>query len=273
MTSPRLPLSSRSTFLPDEISRREFATVFRGYDPAEVRTFLNQLSEQSADLADRVAEVQKALIETEERVKNPELTEEMVTSLLGTQTAQILRSAREAAAETRRKTDEEVGRQLRDAHEVTSRMREEAETVLRERTEEAEQLTQSTRADANTYAEETRNAANEFAASTRKELAAESERRNAELDAEIMRRRDQAEREINEERTRARQEARDLIDSARLESESLVQRTQARQSGTHRGPRSSTQNSPGSTRLASCRPSAFAWGLQDGAWNPRRGNG
>lgn len=229
MSSPRLPLSSRPTFLPDEISRREFATVFRGYDPAEVRTFLNQMAEQSADLSDRVADIQKALAETEERVKNPELTEEMVTSLLGAQTAQILRSAREAAADTRRKTDEEVGRQLRDADEVTSRMKEEAENLLRERTAEAEQLSKTMRAEADEYADETRTSASEDAKSIRKGLSEEVERRTSQLDEEILRRREKAEREINEERIRARQEARDLIDTARMEAQSLVDRTQARQ--------------------------------------------
>src|SRR3954469_17223567 len=127
MSSSRLPLSSRPAFLPDEVARREFATVFRGYDPAEVRSFLNQLSEQIVETADRVAELQKVLTETQERVKNPELTEEMVTSLLGEQTAQILRSARDAARDVREKADEEAGQQLRDAHEVSTRMREEAE--------------------------------------------------------------------------------------------------------------------------------------------------
>jgi DivIVA domain-containing protein len=229
MSSTRLPLSARPTFLPDEISRREFATVFRGYDPAEVRTFLKQLAEQSGDLSDRVAEVQKALSETEEKARNPELTEEMVTQLLGEQTAQILRSAREAATEMRRKADEEVGQQLRDAHEVTRRMTEEAETLFKQRTEEAEQLTESTRKEVDAYAEETRTAANEEAARIRNEVAAESDRRKAELDAEIIRLREQAEREMNEERARARQESRDLIDSARAEANALVQRTQARQ--------------------------------------------
>lgn len=229
MSSMRPPLSSRPTFLPDEISRREFATVFRGYDPAEVRTFLNQLAEQAGEMGDRIAEIQKSLLDTEEKVKNPELTEEMVTSLLGEQTAQILRSAREAAGETRRKADEEVGRQLRDAHEVTAKMREEAETLLAERTEEAERMGENVRADAARYAEETTSAANEEAARVRKELAAEKERREAELEADILRRREQADREITDVKTKARQESRELIDAARAEAQTLVARTQERQ--------------------------------------------
>src|SRR5688572_31267978 len=108
MSSPRLPLSARPAFLPDEIARREFATVFRGYDPSEVRTFLKQLAEQQGDSADRVAEFQRALVESEERVKNPELDEEIVTKLLGEQTAQILRSAREAANDLRNRAEEDV---------------------------------------------------------------------------------------------------------------------------------------------------------------------
>ncbi len=208
MSSPRLPLSSRSSFLPDEISRREFATVFRGYDPAEVRTFLNQLAEQSADSSDRVAEVQKTLAETEDRIKNPELDEETVTRLLGEQTAQILRSAREAANEIRAKAEDEIGRQLREAHEVTTRMREEAEALLSERTDEAERAAQAIRS----------------------AIEQEVVELKAKTENEMLALRQQTQSDLVDERARARAQMRDLIDLARAESQSLVESTQAKQS-------------------------------------------
>lgn len=230
MSSPRLPLSSRPAFLPDEVARREFATVFRGYDPAEVRSFLNQMSEQIVETADRVAELQKMLTETQERVKNPELTEEMVTSLLGEQTAQILRSAREAAREMREKADEEAGQQLRDAHEVSTRMREEAETLLADRTTEAENLAEQMRSEAARDAEGVRRAANEEATALRNQVADETARARAELEQEMLNRREQLERDINLEMSIARAQARDIIDTSRKEANALVQRTAERQS-------------------------------------------
>ena len=66
------------------------------------------------------------LSETEDQVKNPELDEELVTRLLGEQTAQILRSAREAAKDMRSRAEDEVSTSLRNAHEATTKMREEA---------------------------------------------------------------------------------------------------------------------------------------------------
>ena len=229
MSSPRLPLSSRPAFLPDEVARREFATVFRGYDPAEVRSFLNQLSEQIVETADRVAELQKVLTETQERVKNPELTEEMVTSLLGEQTAQILRSARDAAKDVREKADEEAGQQLRDAHEVSTRMREEAEALLADRTTEAENLSEQMRSEAARDAEGVRRAANEEATALRNQVADEVARARAELEQEMLNRREQLERDINTEMSIARAQARDIIDMSRKEANALVARTAERQ--------------------------------------------
>lgn len=203
----RPPLSSRPSFLPDEIARREFATVFRGYDPAEVRTFLNQLAEQSTENADRIAEVQRQLAESQDQVKNPELDEETVTKLLGTQTAQILRSAREAANEIRAKAEEEVSKSLREAHEVTSKMKEEAEALLKERTDEAEKA----------------------AADIKKRSEEESARIKSETEAEMLALRQQTQSDLVDERAKARQQMRDLIDTARAEAQALVERTNDRQ--------------------------------------------
>jgi len=240
MSSSRPPLSARPAFLPDEISRREFATVFRGYDPAEVRTFLNQLSEQSAELSDRVAAIQKALAETEERVKNPELDEEMVTKLLGEQTAQILRSAREAANDTRARAEAEVSKSLREAHEVTTKMREEAEALLAERSEEAERVaaqvraeaaewSEGVRADAQQWADRTRASAEEETLAMRTGAETEAANIRAEVADEIEQARAAAEAENAQQLSATRNEAREIIELARSEAEALVERTQARQ--------------------------------------------
>lgn len=227
--SSRLPLSSRPSFLPDEVAKREFATVFRGYDAAEVRTFLNQMAEQAADNSDRIAELQRALVETEERVKNPELDEEMVTKLLGEQTAQILRSARLAADDMRQKAEDEVGRQLREAHEVTGRMRQEAEQLLADRTDEAERSANAIKQEAQQAADEMRTNAENAATQLRNQVGDETDRKRAETEAEMLRLRQQTQSDLVDERSKARAQARDIIDTARTEAEALVDRTNARQ--------------------------------------------
>jgi len=240
MSSPRLPLSARPSFLPDEISRREFATVFRGYDASEVRTFLNQLSEQAAEASDRLAEVSRSLAETEERVRNPELDEEMATKLLGDQTAQILRSAREAANETRSKAEAEVSRSLREAHEVTTKMREEAETILAERTEEAERMAAETRAkvaneatttlqEAEEEAQRIRDEVARLGADMRAEASAEVAELRSETHASLAELRKTTDEEIATELESARRQGRDLVETARAEAHGLVERTQEQQ--------------------------------------------
>lgn len=218
MSATRPPLSTRQSFLPDEIARREFNSAFRGYEPAEVRAFLAQLSEQAAEMADVRAELQLALADAENRVGNPELDEETVTRLLGEQTAQILRSAREAAAEIRQRAEDEVSTSLREAHEASTRMREEASTILADRTEEA-----------NTAAQKLREQADHEVAQTRASLAEEERRRNDELDQQIAKRdadhREQMEAELED----ARGEARSIIATAREEAEGLVERTRKEQ--------------------------------------------
>ena len=240
MSASRPPLSSRPAFLPDEIARREFATNFRGYDPAEVRTFLNQLSEQQSEQADRVAEMQRNLADIQQQVNSPELDEEMVMKLLGEQTAQILRSAREAANQMRSTAEEEVSKSLREAHEVTSRMRTEAETILAERTSEAQfkadQLKAESTAAANamvTSAEQDaatmRADSDRYAAELRAEVDAEAQRMRDEQSVELERREAEMNAQMAEELEVFRQRGRDMVDMARAESQLLVDRMVAQQ--------------------------------------------
>ena len=44
---------------PDQIRRREFVATRRGYDPDQVRAYLEQLADQIAQLEARVAEERK----------------------------------------------------------------------------------------------------------------------------------------------------------------------------------------------------------------------
>lgn len=229
MSNSRPPLSSRSAFLPEEIAQREFGTVFRGYDAAEVRTFLRQLSEQAAMYADEVADLQIQLEEYEERMKNPDVSEDMMTRVLGERTTQILQSARDAAAELRSQADAEVSELLRESHEAAARMRAEAEEVLTTRTRDAEAAAASLRSDALATAEATRSAANEDAQRIRAEVDEYAEVKRIDIENEIATRRARLEEELTLEHARARSQARDIIAMARQESQELVNRTRMRQ--------------------------------------------
>lgn len=229
MPNSRPPLSSRSSFLPEEIARREFGTVFRGYDSAEVRTFLRQLSEQAAEAAQEIADLQIRLEECEDRVRNPEVTDEMMTRALGDRTALILQSARDAAAELREQADRESSALLRDSHEASSRMREEAEVLLSARTYDAEQTATSIRNDALATAEATRAAARDDAARTRAEADEYAEIKRIDIENEVTNRRAQLEETLQAERAQARAQARELIALARTEAQGLVERTRNRQ--------------------------------------------
>lgn len=229
MSASRPPLSSRPAFLPDEIARREFASAFRGYEPAEVRTFLNQISEQFSELADRVAEMQLQLNDSQNRAEAPELDEETVTRLLGSQTAQILRSAREAANEMRFKAEEEVSASLRDAHEASTRMRTEAETFHDTHIAEAELTAATLRDKSQAKADETLSSATETAERIRAEIAEEQENARIAYEARIANQETQIAEHLETELENARNQGRELIATARAEADALVERTREQQ--------------------------------------------
>jgi DivIVA domain-containing protein len=123
----------------DDVVNRTFATSFRGFDPAEVRAFLAQLSERLDAAEATEAELRKKLREAEARAASPDIDEETLLRLLGDETARVMRSAREAAVDLRAKAEDSVEQILRDAHDEAKRLRAASESVLAERTAEADQ--------------------------------------------------------------------------------------------------------------------------------------
>jgi DivIVA domain-containing protein len=136
----------------DEVASRTFATSFRGYDPAEVRSYLARLAEalQAAEERERALATRAA--EAEERAARPELDEDTLLRLLGDETARVMRSAREAAADMKANAEDSVQHILRDAHEEAKRLKAASETVLAERTAAAEAEAASVLEAANTEA-------------------------------------------------------------------------------------------------------------------------
>ena len=80
-----------------EVARANFGTVRRGYDPTEVRSYLDNLAREMQLLESRLADLQHQLAEAQRRAANPIIDEATLAAALGSQSAAILRSAHEEA--------------------------------------------------------------------------------------------------------------------------------------------------------------------------------
>jgi DivIVA domain-containing protein len=127
------------------IARRQFSIVRKGYDPTEVRAFLNELSE----LVGRIQRVEAHEHERAERAETrahlaEQLDEHRLVELLGEETARVLDAARDAAAGIRSKAEESAARMIREAqaeaHAVADQAEREAATRRTEILAEADAL-------------------------------------------------------------------------------------------------------------------------------------
>ncbi|HEY1465566.1 MAG TPA: DivIVA domain-containing protein [Acidimicrobiales bacterium] len=134
----RLSISSSSSLSPDEVARHTFGAVRRGFDPGEVRTYLDHVADALRVAAEREIELRHQLAEAEHRAANPVLDEATLTSALGQETARVLQSAHDASHEMVTKAEAEAGRLLTEAHDEIARAQGRAEQALAERTAQAE---------------------------------------------------------------------------------------------------------------------------------------
>ena len=160
---------SGDTLSADLIAQRGFATMFRGFDPAEVREFLQRVAAEVRDLRDRVERAEAARREAEERALHPTLDEETLLAAVGDETASILRTARGAANEIKAKAEEQATTLLREAQAEVGALRSEAEAILGRRTAEAEAAAELVRATAITEAERLRVGARQEAEAIRQQ--------------------------------------------------------------------------------------------------------
>ena len=80
-----------------DIARVNFGTVRKGLDPAEVRSYLDNIAREMSLLESRLADLQHQLADAQRRAANPVLDEATLAAALGSQSAAILRSAHEEA--------------------------------------------------------------------------------------------------------------------------------------------------------------------------------
>ena len=138
MPEERLTISSSARVHPDEVARHTFGTTRRGFDPAEVRSFLEHVARELVAGAEREQELRRALAEAEHRAANPVLDEATLTAALGLETARVLRSAHEAAAELVARAENDAARLRAQAQEEAEQLQRHTEQSAHDRSAEAE---------------------------------------------------------------------------------------------------------------------------------------
>ena len=119
---------------PEHIRRREFVTTRRGYDPDQVRDYLEQLAMQVEAMETMVHE---ARLQAESALK-PHASGADPYETLARRVSDLLRSADQEAARIRREAGEESDRVLREARAEADRVRLDAQTRAEEARAEAE---------------------------------------------------------------------------------------------------------------------------------------
>ena len=124
---------------PDDVARRTFSAVRKGYDPIEVQSFLvsvaSELREARTAILELEREVRAAQAEAE---RNRDLDPSRLTSLLGEEMSRVLEAARSAADELRANAVAESTELLEASRGEAERMRAEAAEMLATKTTEAE---------------------------------------------------------------------------------------------------------------------------------------
>jgi DivIVA domain-containing protein len=138
MPEERLTISSSARMHPDEVARHTFGTTRRGFDPVEVRAFLEHVARELVAAGDREQELRRAVAEAEHRAVNPVLDEATLTAALGLETARVLRSAHEAAADLVARAENDASRLRAQAQEESEQLLRHSEQVAHDRTAEAD---------------------------------------------------------------------------------------------------------------------------------------
>jgi cell division septum initiation protein DivIVA len=114
---------------PAAVGSAQFSVVRRGFEQEEVRDLLRGVSAELARLQERERFLESELRANQTRGLSAPgaLDEEMVTALLGEETARVLTSAREAAKQQIARAAETAERLVREASSDAARIRQEAE--------------------------------------------------------------------------------------------------------------------------------------------------
>ena len=137
MPEGRAPISS-SRIATGDIAHHTFAVVRRGFDPDEVRSYLQSVSRSIEALEEHERELQAAVAEAEERAAHPVVDEATLTASLGQHSAQILRHAHEEAARIVAQAQEGASTLLRETQTQVDDLQARSEASSAERVVEVE---------------------------------------------------------------------------------------------------------------------------------------
>lgn len=133
MPEERLLSISTARVSPDEVARHIFTTNRRGYEPSEVRSFLEMVARELQAALERARELQDALTDAEHRATNPILDESTLITALGQETARVLYAARDAAGELTARAESDAARLRAQAEDEAEQTRGRAEQHAAER--------------------------------------------------------------------------------------------------------------------------------------------
>ncbi len=133
-----MSITSSSHLVPDDVARHTFGSVRRGFDPGEVRAYLESIAVGLRGIAEREHDLLQQLADAEDRAANPVLDEATLTEAVGAETARVLHSAHEVAADVTAKAQAEAESILTEAHAAIEQRRAETESRLAEQVEVSE---------------------------------------------------------------------------------------------------------------------------------------
>jgi DivIVA domain-containing protein len=131
------PISS-SRVSTGDIARHSFAIVRRGFDPDEVKAYLQSVARSLETLEQREQDLREAVRAADERAAHPVVDEATLSASLGQHSAQILRQAHEEAARIVVQAQEGASALLREAQNQANEVQARSEAAAAQRVAEAE---------------------------------------------------------------------------------------------------------------------------------------
>jgi DivIVA domain-containing protein len=124
---------------PASVAEATFASARRGFDQGEVRDFLRMVAAELGRLQERERFLERELraAQTNPDFSSATLDDMALTRLLGEETARVLTTARESAAEIREKAEQAAAQLLAEANDEARRVREEADVEASRRRSDA----------------------------------------------------------------------------------------------------------------------------------------
>jgi DivIVA domain-containing protein len=180
-----LSLSRVDVTSPASVAAASFSVTRRGYSQEEVREVLRELADQLSALQQQVRGLERELEEQRRRRPSAALPSDAdaLVELVGEETARVIQTAREAAAQIRARSEDEASRLVTSAHADAERIRADAR-------DEAGRLRSDATVDAAAEVE--------YAKQQGREMVAEARAYREKVLADVARRRELARQQIEQ---------------------------------------------------------------------------